>query len=119
MRRMGMQWDGIEGLKCPHKLLRLYHIHRVASLLILHRDIKAANILLDDNWDAKVADFGVSRLIPNGDEDISIAVQGTLGYLDSEYFQTLQLTNKSDVYSMAVMLVKLMTRLKPSGYSPS
>ena len=75
--------------------------------------MKSTNILIDDQWNAKVGDFGVSRLVPNGGQEISIVVQGTLGYLDPEYFQTLQLTDKSDVYSLGVMLVELITSLKP------
>ena len=69
--------------------------------------------MLDDLCDAKEGDFGGSWVVPDGEKHISTVVQGTLGYLDPEYFQTLQLTDKSDVDIMGVILVELITSLKP------
>lgn len=81
---------------------------------IIHRDIKASNILISENLRAKVADFGFARLSDDpGATHISTQVKGTAGYMDPEYLRTYQLTEKSDVYSFGVLLVEMMTGRHP------
>ncbi|XP_016483268.1 putative LRR receptor-like serine/threonine-protein kinase At1g06840 isoform X2 [Nicotiana tabacum] len=100
----------------------ILYLHTEADPPIFHRDIKASNILLDAKFIAKVADFGLSRLAPVPNLEgtlpahVSTVVKGTPGYLDPEYFLTHKLTDKSDVYSLGVVFLELLTGMQPISH---
>ncbi|XP_054811605.1 receptor-like serine/threonine-protein kinase At1g78530 [Prosopis cineraria] len=90
------------------------YLHHDCIPHIIHRDIKSSNILLDENMDARVSDFGLATLMEPDKTHVSTVVAGTFGYLAPEYFDTGRATFKGDVYSYGVVLLELLTGRKPS-----
>ncbi|GLJ45701.1 hypothetical protein SUGI_0961860 [Cryptomeria japonica] len=103
--RVNIALDAAQGLE---------YLHHGCNPCIIHRDVKSSNILLNDRMEAKVADFGLSRIVPlEGATHISTVVKGTTGYIDPEYYILHRLTEKSDVYSFGVVLLEIISGQHP------
>uniref|UniRef100_A0A2N9H8Q0 non-specific serine/threonine protein kinase n=2 Tax=Fagus sylvatica TaxID=28930 RepID=A0A2N9H8Q0_FAGSY len=113
--KSGIRLDWMGRLKATLGAARgLVYLHEHANPSIIHRDIKSNNILLDESFNAKVADFGLSKSeLDSGRNSVTTQVKGTLGYLDPEYYMSQQLTKKSDVYSFGVVMLELITARRP------
>lgn len=91
----------------------LAYLHDAADPPVIYRDLKTANILLDEEFNPKLSDFGLAKLAPVGDKThVSTRVMGTYGYCAPDYVMSGKLTVKSDVYSFGVVLLELLTGQK-------
>lgn len=95
----------------------LAYLHEAIEPKVVHRDIKSSNILIDDEFNAKVSDFGLAKLLDSGESHITTRVMGTFGYVAPEYANTGLLNEKSDIYSFGVLLLEAVTGRDPVDYS--
>lgn len=103
-----LRWSARSDI-CVGTAKGLSYLHEEHEPNIVHRDIKASNVLLDRNYRPKIGDFGLAKLFPDNVTHISTAVVGTTGYLAPEYFVHGQLTKKADVYSFGVLLLEVVS----------
>ncbi|XP_057523072.1 probable receptor-like protein kinase At2g42960 [Amaranthus tricolor] len=95
----------------------LAYLHESIEPKVVHRDIKSSNILIDTDFNAKVSDFGLAKLLDSGESHITTRVMGTFGYVAPEYANSGLLNEKSDIYSFGVLLLEAITARDPVDYS--
>ncbi|CAK9138010.1 unnamed protein product [Ilex paraguariensis] len=116
MRQHGnLTWEArMKILLCTAKALS--YLHEAIEPKVVHRDIKSSNILIDDEFSAKVSDFGLAKLLGSDESHITTRVMGTFGYVAPEYANTGLLNEKSDIYSFGVLLLEAVTGRDPVDY---
>lgn len=90
----------------------LLYLHEQCDPKIIHRDVKAANVLLDEFYEAVVGDFGLAKLLNHADSHVTTAVRGTVGHIAPEYLSTGQSSEKTDVFGFGILLVELITGMR-------
>ncbi|MQL88831.1 hypothetical protein Taro_021396, partial [Colocasia esculenta] len=103
---------------CLHIAKGLAYLHEESVIRIVHRDIKASNVLLDKDLNAKISDFGLAKLDEEGHTHISTRIAGTIGYMAPEYAMRGYLTDKADVYSFGVVGLEIVSGKSNTNYRP-
>ncbi|KAL2232710.1 UNVERIFIED_CONTAM: putative LRR receptor-like serine/threonine-protein kinase [Sesamum indicum] len=97
----------------------LLYLHEQCDPKIIHRDVKAANILLDDYYEAVVGDFGLAKLLDHAESHVTTAVRGTVGHIAPEYLSTGQSSEKTDVFGFGILLLELITGMRALEFGKS
>ncbi|KAG2708220.1 hypothetical protein I3760_05G182600 [Carya illinoinensis] len=97
----------------------LVYLHEQCDPKIIHRDVKAANILLDEDFEAVVGDFGLAKLLDHRESHVTTAVRGTVGHIAPEYLSTGQSSEKTDVFGFGILLLELITGQKALDFGRS
>ncbi|MQL96394.1 hypothetical protein Taro_029069 [Colocasia esculenta] len=115
-RKAGIKLNWVARRKIAEGAARgLAFLHHSCIPHIIHRDMKSSNVLLDDNLEARVSDFGMARLMSAMDTHLSVStLAGTPGYVPPEYYQSFRCSTKGDVYSYGVVLLELLTGRQPT-----
>lgn len=116
-QRLNLDWPTRRNI-CLGIAKGLSHLHDESRLKIVHRDIKASNVLLDKNLNAKISDFGLAKLDEQENTHISTRVAGTIGYMAPEYAMRGYLTDKADVYSFGVVALEIVSGKSNTNYLP-
>lgn len=97
----------------------LLYLHEQCDPKIIHRDVKAANVLLDEYYEAIVGDFGLAKLLDHAESHVTTAVRGTVGHIAPEYLSTGQSSEKTDVFGFGILLLELVTGMRVLEFGKS
>ncbi|GMH29398.1 hypothetical protein Nepgr_031241 [Nepenthes gracilis] len=118
LSRLNLDWPTRKRI-CLGVARGLAYLHQGSRLKIIHRDIKATNVLLDKDLNAKISDFGLAKLDEDENTHISTKIAGTIGYMAPEYAMKGFLTDKADVYSFGVVVLEIVSGKSNTYYRPN